>query len=475
MKFQITLLFSLFCLATFGQKKYELKPDAQGYLIIRGTYKPGDTLQLNGYFKAVAVYDLFGAVDKPITITNVPGKALIIGDSLWSGGSWSHGLAVRNSRYLHIYGSTKDNFKIVGANTTKVDANGYPTRTAYFDFMITEMSDNFKVHDITIRHGGVGILCKTDVSASNSKSWYPNTYLENFEFYNLDIFNTYNEAMYIGHTATYWNLATSQPVYSGTINPNTMKQPIKLRNVKIHHNTIHDIHNDAIQTAAIDNLQVYDNAITNWAIKKDYSHNGGILIGGRVKDFEVVNNKVANGWGEFLQIYADAGKAIVKNNLFVGNKLSGIGLRGGKDLVVEFTNNTIIQSGESAFRINGTGGATGKNIIKKNIIAQPGNGRYYYMENGGAMSDEDNKTFPTLALAQLSASYLPVAGSPSIGYGYAASEPPIPDPDPEVKPLKLSITIPSLTLSNLGVGTHTMKLTFPDGKTADVKIVVEQQ
>lgn len=472
MKLCITLLYFLLCMASFGQKKYELKPDAQGYLIIRGTYKPGDTLQLNGYFKAVAIYDLVGDSVKPITITNVPGKTLIIGDSLWFTGSWSHGLAVRNSRYLHIYGSTKSSFKIIGSNSTAKDNNGYPVKTAYFNFMITELSDNVKVHDITIRHGGVGVLCKTDVYANNSKTWYPNTYLNNFEFYDLDIYNTYNEAMYIGHTATYWNTKTNGPVYTGAIDPAIMKQPIKLRNVKIHHNYIHDIHNDAIQTAAIDNLQVYDNEITNWAIKKDYSHNGAILIGGRVKDFEVRNNKVTNGWGEFLQIYADAGKAIVQNNLFVKNSLSGVGLRGGKGLAVEFINNTIIGSGEAAFRINGSSGGTAKNILRKNIIAAPGTGRYYYLENGGAMSDEDNKTFSTLALAQLSASYLPLTGSSATGYGYGVpTTEPDPDPDP-VPVLKVGINIPAIIIGALAEGNHVFKLTTPDGKVYDITVSI---
>lgn len=427
-------LFLLLSLTTVAQKKYTLKPDAQGYLIVRGTYAPGDTIQLDGYFRSIEFNGLNGSADRPINITNAPGKSLIMGDSLWAGGSWGHGPIFKNCHHINFYGSSKSNLKIIGSNTTQVDPNGYPKKTAYFNLVITEFSDNFKVHDITIRHGGVGILCKTDVT-SNSKTWFPNTYLENFEFYNLDIYNTYNEAMYIGHTATYWNISNNTPVYTGTINPTTMKQPVKLRNVKIHDNHIHDIHNDAIQTAAIDDLMIYGNKIKNWAIKKDWSHNGGILVGGRVVNFQVYDNEVTDGWGEFLQIYADAGTAVVKNNLFVSNKLSGVGLRGGKGLVAQFLSNTIIQSGESAFRINGSSGGTGKNVIKNNIIAQPGTGRYYYLENGGTMSDEGNRTYSTLAEAKLNPllSYQPLVTSTAIGYGYSPGTVVIPDPEPPVR------------------------------------------
>lgn len=419
---------------------HTLKPAADGYLIINpGVYKPGDTIFLSGNFKAVAIYKLIGTVEAPIKITNAPNETVTIGDINWGGGSWSHGLALRGCKHIEIFGTTKNNLQIIGSNSTVKDSNGYPVRGAYFNMMITELSDNFKVHDITIKHGGTAIVCKTDVSKTDPKTWFPNTYLDNFEFYNITIENCLNEGIYLGHTATYWNINNSQPVYSGTINTEYMKQPVKLRNVSIHHNTLVNIGNDGIQTAAVDNLKIYNNQILNWAVNKDLSHNGGILIGGRVVNFEVYNNKLQDGYGEFIQIYADAGTAVVKNNLFVNNKLSGIGLRGGKGLMVEFTNNTIVNSGENAFRINGTSGGTGKNSLKKNIIVQPA-GRYIYLENGGAATEEDNKKVTTLAGAFLSAStFLPLAGSASTGYGYSAGTVVIPDPEPPV-PSKITIT-----------------------------------
>lgn len=449
---------------------YTLKPDAQGYLVINaGIYKPGDTIYLSGKFKAVAVYKLVGSAEAPIKITNVPGETLIIGDELWSGGAWSHGLAMRGCRFIEVCGESREKFIITGPNLTIPAA----ARAAYWNFYIGEFSDNFEVHNLTIRYGGTGILCKTDVSKTDTKTWFPNTYLDNFEFYSLTIQDTQNEGIYIGHTATYWNIDTWSPVYSGTINTTTMKQPIKLRNVRIFNNKLVNIGNDGIQTAAIDNLKVYDNEVINWATNKDSSHNGGILIGGRVVNFEVYNNRVLDGYGEFLQIYADAGTAVVKNNLFVNNKLSGVGLRGGKALAVTFANNTVVNSGHDAFRINGSTGGTGKNILSKNIIVQP-TGRYVYLENGGVATEEDNKKAMSTTGVNISpTTFVAVAGSASIGYGYSAGtvvEPPPPPPPTEAK-LTVSITLPTITLPE---GAHVLKLTTPDGKVSDVKIVVER-
>jgi hypothetical protein len=449
---------------------YTLKPDAQGFLIINpGIYKPGDTIFLSGNFKAVAVYKLVGSAEAPIKITNAPNEVTTIGDINWSGGAWPHGLALRGCRYIEVCGSSRDNFLIIGSNSAAKDSNGYSVRAAYWNLMIMELSDNFKVHDITIKYGGTAIICKTDVVKTDPKTWFPNTYLVNFEFYNITIDGCMNEGIYLGHTATYWNINNSQPVYSGTINTEYMKQPVKLRNVSIHHNKLVNVGNDGIQTAAIDNLKVYDNEISNWAVNKDSSHNGGILIGGRVVNFEVYNNTVKNGYGEFLQIYAEVGTAIVKNNLLVNNQLSGIGLRGGKGLAVAFINNTIVNSGHDAFRVNGSTGGTGKNILSKNIIVQPA-GRYIYLENGGVVAEEDNKKAITTAAAAISSTtFVPIAGSASVGYGYNTGT--VVEPPAETK-LSVSITLPTITLPE---GTHILKLTMPDGKVSDIKIVVARE
>lgn len=448
--------------------QYTLKPGADGYLTDYGSsYKSGDTIFLSGKFKAIAFYNLVGSAAAYIKITNAPNEVVTIGDITWAGGSWGHGLALRGCKYVEILGSSADKFIIPGSSSTVKNSGGAPVRAAYWNVILGAFTDNIKIHDVTIENGGTPIVCKTDVSI-DPKTWFTGAnYLENFEFYNLIIRNCMNEGMYIGHTATYWEIDKNIPIYSGTIT-SRMKQPIKLRNVSVYNNKLDNIGNDGIQIAAADNVKVKNNKITNWGANKDFSHNGGILIGGRVVDFELEWNELKDGWGEFIQIYADAGKAIVKNNLAVNNELSGIGLKGAKGLLVQFSNNSILNSGDHAFRINGTSGGTEANLITKNIIVQK-DGKYVYLENGGKANESDNKKFKTLAEAGLSpTTYVPITGSASIGYGFSGTvvEPPVVEPPIPPAPTKITISSNELAafLKGLKAGSYELNFEFDSNK-----------
>lgn len=419
---------------------YVITPASNGYKEINDAshvYQPGDTLFLSGNFKSMAFYNLMGSAAKKIVVTNRPGETLVIGDSTWSGGAWAQALVFRNCRYVEVAGSEKARFQIVGSTSNVLDAGGAPARTAYIDLSMTELSSDFICHNLTVRNGGAGIFAKTEVSATNPLTWYPQSTLSNWEFYDIDLSNTYNEAMYIGHTATYWNINTNQPHYPDPTDPvpdpAIYKQPVKLQGVKIHDMNITNIGNDAIQTAAIDSLQVYRNSVTDWATKHIWGDNGGILIGGRVKGFYVHDNLVHNGWGEFMQIFAEGGgTSLVENNLLYSNSNDGVSIRGTNNLIVNFKSNTVAYAGSNAVRINGYTGATGQNIIQNNILAQPRmlfdgtiDPKYYiYTENGGSAIEpsapNDNKKFATAAEVNWNENnyFLPNAGSTAVGYGY---------------------------------------------------------
>lgn len=460
---------------------HTLKPDAQGNIIIdneTGTIKPGDTVCITGNPKSVLFTNLAGSANARINITNLPGEKLTIGNPAWSGGGFSYGIMFKRCKYINLFGSDKTSFVIAGSKVTTVD------RGAYFNCRIDELSDNFSVHDISVKNGGNGIWCKTEVSKTDPATWSP-AVLENFEFYNLDIRGTYTEGLYVGHTGTWWNISTNQPYYSGTpTDLNTYKQPVKLKNVVIRNCYLEGCGLDGIQTSAIDGLQIYDNEVVNWGTRKDSSHSGGILVGGRVNGFKVYNNYVHDGWGQMIQVFAEGGaSSVILNNLLVNNSFGeGVFIRGTNNLVVELMNNTIVGSTSQNVRVNGSSGAKGKQIISGNILAGPktwldffGDRNFIYTEEGGTFQELTNAKFRAVADAKLDPAnaYQPVTGSTADGLGYEkpVTEPPVVDPP---APAKITITSNELAtlLKALTAGTIQLEAVV-DSVTKKITVKVE--
>jgi hypothetical protein len=242
--------------------------------------------------------------------------------------------------------------------------------------------------------------------------------------------------MYIGHTATYWDLTSNVPYYgatSGMVGGHQYVQPIIWRNVKIYNNKVQNIGLDGIQTAAADQMEVYNNEVTNWGMQKNSSHNGGILIGGRTTNTNTHDNYVHDGWGEMLQFYGSGENGathIMNNNLFRGNQLDGVSLRGTANAVVRFTNNTIAVTMGNSLRLNGSTGMKSAQIINANAFIRPLNAaaviypkNYIYVEDGAAAVEGTgtlaNKKFPTWLSAKVDAVYYqPLAGSTMGTAGY---------------------------------------------------------
>ena len=414
-------------------KQYTLVPDKEGRLVIDnkdGLYQPGDILNLKGTFYAVIFYNLSGSASKPIIVRNAPGTVVKIGNPAWDGGSWSTALSFVNSHYVKVGGSTAAEFIINGSTKG--------SRNAYFNLSLSEHSDNFDIGFITIINGGTGIWAKTDPKKNDASTHYPNSYMENLSIHDISITGTYNEAMYIGHTATYWNLSTNQSVYElapGQVVGGDLVQPIKWRKVKIYNNKVKDIGADGIQTAAIDQLEVSNNDVTNWGLQRNPSHSGGLLIGGRVTASNVHDNVVHDGWGDLFQFFGSGetgAQHTVTNNLFRDNTANdGVTFRGTDDAIIKFTNNTVARPFGVGLRINGLLGQKGKQLISANAFIQPRTGggvvddrAYIYTENGGQVTEGTganiNTKFPTIAAAGVDVNnyFQPLPGSALLSTGF---------------------------------------------------------
>lgn len=414
-------------------RSYTLTPDANGYLSVNnsnGYYKPGDQIYLKGSFKAVYFYNMSGTATLPIYIKHPVGAVTTIGNPSWGGGSYAEAARFANCHYIKFGSPTsKSSFKITGSTTT--------ARNAYFNLILTEKTDNFEIRNLTITNGGTGIWAKTDPVKNDQSTWYPNSQMKNLSIYGCEISGTWNEAMYIGHTATYWDLTSNTSYYgasSGFTSGHQYVQPIKWYNVKIYNNYVHDGGADGIQTAAMDMVEVYKNEVKNWALQHNSSHNGGILIGGRVSRSNVHDNYVHDGWGELLQFYGEGAGHVLRNNLFRDNQggHDGISLRGTKQATITISNNTVARTGGNSLRINGFDGQmTAPQIVNANVFIQPRMGggplyanAYIYTEGGGTYKEGTgtlaNKKYATVTLAKVNTSYFyqPLSGSPIGTAGY---------------------------------------------------------
>lgn len=415
-------------------KQYTLVPDKEGRLVIddkAGTYKPGDIINLKGTFSAVIFTNLNGSAGRPITVRNAPGTTLRIGNPAWNSGSWATALSFRKSHHIKVEGTTQGNFVINGSTQ--------PGRPAYFNLTLSERSDNFEISNITITNGGTGIWAKTDPVKADPLTHYPNAYMENLLIHDVSVTGTHNEAMYIGHTATYWNLTTNYSYYTlpaGAVLGQEYVQPIKWRNVKIYNNVIKNIGADGMQTAAIDQLEVYGNDITNWGMQHNPSHSGGLLIGGRVTNSNIHDNIVHDGWGELFQFFGSGENGathIVRNNLFRDNFANdGVSFRGTDDAVVQFLNNTVARTSGVSLRINGYLGMKSNQIVNANAFIEPhtagganiGDRAYIYTENEAKVS-EGTGANANIKLASVTAAgvdinnfYLPLSGSALLNSGF---------------------------------------------------------
>ncbi|MBW8684714.1 right-handed parallel beta-helix repeat-containing protein [Chitinophaga rhizophila] len=412
--------------ATPTGREFTLVPDASGRLLIDNsskTYQPGDIINLKGTFKSVQVINTSGSAIAPITIRNVSGTTVNIGDPAWNGGGYSTGLVLWNCHYIKLGGQS-------GNTSMVINGSKQAAKAAYYDLQIGNKSDNIEISNLTIQDGGNGIVAKTDPVKNDASTAYPNTVMQNLSIHDIVIKNTTNEAMYIGHTATYWDLTSNVPYYgaaSGFTAGHQYVQPIIWRNVKIYNNVVSNIGLDGIQTSAIDQLEVHNNEVSNWATQKNYAHNGGILIGGRTTNTNTHDNYVHDGWGELCQFYGsgeNGSKHTIVNNLFRNGQLDGISMRGSANAIVVFSNNTVAYAAGNLIRINGSGGQTSANILNSNALIAPRNGtgtiydkNYIYLENSAIVTEGTgtyaNKKFVTSAAAGASANnyYLPLTGS----------------------------------------------------------------
>lgn len=369
---------------------------------------PGTLILLSGTFRSLAINKLVGTSESPIVIQN-NGK-VIIGNPAFAGtGAW-YGLRMAGCKNFIIDCVNNGDIEISGSTSTAVSPNGGPWKEHYRNIDMTEFTDNFEISGVTSKNGGHGIVAKTDPVKNNAAS-YNGTPLGYMIFKNMTFSNNQNEAAYIGHTATLWNINTNKPAYPGPSTPNpdpvVYKEPLAISRVIVDNCIATGSGSDGFQISASDDTTVANTEVTDWARLKLGDHQGGILIGGKTKKSAIISCWIHDGWGECVQFYG-TGEAdnnhVIEGSTIEKNQGDMISIRGIRRSVVTIKNNNILHAGPKGnlIRVNGTiNGAGLAAVITNNVLAGPlnnGKGTVYaknfiYLENGAAVTDTGNHKF----------------------------------------------------------------------------------
>ncbi len=384
--------------------------------------RPGDTLFIPaGHRDRILIRNLNGLPGRPVIIMNKGGTVHLRT-------SHYYGLSISACRYLRITGAGPS-LDFYGFQINEVLGGA--------GIGIGNRSSDIEIDHLLIEKcATAGIYAKTDPDCSLIAT------RENFIQFNTVIHDNSirqvaNEGMYIGSS-----------FYSGmTIRCNgkdTLIEPPVLKGVQVYNNKVAYTGWDAIQvSSAVEGCAIYGNTIDFDSQSETDSQMSGILIGGGAR-CDCSHNLIRNGKGDgiedhglgsnriFNNIIVDAGRSYFPDNpakMKHGIFISDVSVL--KDSAFTIAFNTIIRPKSDGIRFQTVKSSNSQ--IVSNLIAEPGNFDYYSLGLTGfrgndafvmrpyALSDirmEHNFFTNDLERAQVSAGFIPLAGSPLINQGY---------------------------------------------------------
>jgi hypothetical protein len=205
----------------------------------------------------------------------------------------------------------------VHADFMRVDSSAYFT-IQHFDLgkpgegqaLTVELCSHYRITNNSVHDADVGIYCKKNPSA-DPFTQYPNYLIDDVEIDSNHVYHTNGEGMYIGHT-----YPNGDPYNGGLI-------PVRMRNVRIHHNRVENTGWDAIQLSnATDNCSIHDNQITSYGTLDVGSQRAGIIMGANTNG-DVYNNTIDGGTGNCIQLFTYGHSNLYNNVIRGGTTLEG--------------------------------------------------------------------------------------------------------------------------------------------------------
>jgi hypothetical protein len=285
------------------------------------------------------------------------------------------GVAFIESKYIRFTGTGDESVEYgIRINYTKDATSG---------FSVAQLSSDFEIDHLEIGNTGfAGIMAKTDPDCSRPETWRENYTLKNLKIHHNYIHDTEGEGMYIGGTFGY---ESSTRVCDGI-----ERFAHLLENVSIYDNLLEDTGWDGIQVNLTPlNAKIFNNTINGYGKGKVYAQNQGMSLGalqGRIYNNKIIQKPEYTTEDQMgMSIISIFSETYFYNNLIVGSGSYGIWMHqrmsdGSFDTNggFYFLNNTIIRPGKSGTFFNSrSSNGSGvrpylKDVYINNVVIDPG-------------------------------------------------------------------------------------------------------
>ncbi len=333
----------------------------------------GDTIFLEaGTYRFLLIQSIQGNHHEPVVITNRNGEVIINSDH-------HYGISMRNCKHVRLTGQTK-----YGIRITRVEnGNGIG---------VSALSNHIEIDHLEITNvSHAGIMCKTDPDCT-FQATRDSFLMQNIHIHHNLIHNVGTEGLYIGNTR-----------FSGLVmncqGKDTLLFPHLIHDLSVHDNIIKYTGWDGLQvSSATQNCAIFNNVISYDSQKEQNFQMSGILMGGG-SSCDCYNNWIFKGKGNGIEYHGTGGQRIFNNVIIqpgyqyfpydptipIHGMLFSHHAFLYPDSGVRVFNNTIVHPKSDGIRFNFSSLKSAGNMVKNNIIVEPGAYAYY----------EDLSTFRT--------------------------------------------------------------------------------
>jgi hypothetical protein len=318
---------------------------------------PGSVICLSAsnQYGSMIFRNIVGTAASPILIRNCGGVALVDGTGK------GHAIRTESSKYFRITGGTEvpHGIRLTGGN---------------MGLILEKYSTEFEIDRIEVFNVGfAGIMAKTEPTCDDA-TIRGNFTMRNVSFHHNYVHDTGGEGFYIGHSF----YGTGKTLSCG------VRLPHDIEYVKIFNNVVKNSGWEAIQVgSAPKGAMVFNNKIENYGVADKLYQNNGIQFGEGAPGV-CFANYINGGKGVGLVIVGNA-ENFIHDNVFIntGEMAIFVDERAARGTGFKIINNTIINPGTDGIRLYTE---YVPNVVKNNIIVNPGNFSFYTYPRASADS-----------------------------------------------------------------------------------------